>query len=101
MAGTHIKINTKRLNSDAQNIRACIKSIEKELSNMKNSVKEMNGMWEGESKKAFVKTFDADIKMAESFIKILEDVYEFEIKSKKKYEDCEKKVAIIVDSIRV
>lgn len=101
MAVNYIKVSTNRLNVDAQQIESLIGSMKKEMGNMKNSVKQLNSMWEGVSKKAFVQAFNDDMTALASVIDSLSAIRNFETETKNKYENCEKQVAQLVDSIRV
>lgn len=101
MAINEIKVNTNRLNNDANQIASLIQRMEKELNNIKSSVSQMNSMWEGMSKKAFMQAFEDDRKAAEDVIKELKSLQKFEMEAKTKYEQCENQIAGIINSIRV
>lgn len=101
MAVEHIKINTNRLHQDTQKVEGYIQKMKKELTNMQNSVNAMNSMWEGSSKKVFVKAFENDMQIAQEIIATLQVIQKYEANAKKEYEACERKVADLVASIRV
>lgn len=96
-----LKVSTNRLNSDANQISSLIKAMEKELSNMKTSVNQMNQMWEGMTKEAFVKAFHDDQTAAEDVIKELKALQSFEVEAKNKYEQCEKQITALINAIRI
>lgn len=101
MSANHIKVSTNRLNADAQQMGSMIGSMKKEMENMKDSVKQLNNMWEGLSKKAFVQAFNDDMTALTAVIDSLNEIRTFETEAKSIYENCEKQVAQLVDSIRV
>lgn len=97
----YIKINTNKLLSDANEIDALIRSIEKEKNDMEGNMKELFAMWDGTAKTAFVKAFTEDIKALEKCISSLRSMNQYEKNAQKKYENCEKQVDSLVDSIRI
>lgn len=101
MAVNHIKVSTNRLHTDAEQIGSLIRSMEKESSDMKNSVQQMNHMWEGPSKQAFVNAFYTDMNALDTVIRSLKSIQSFEIQAKTKYETCEQQVEQLVSSIHV
>lgn len=96
-----IKINTIRLNSDANEIASRITSLTQEMNALKQSVNQMNSMWTGEAKNAFVAAFNNDMKALETMIKDIESIHTYETNAKTKYENCERQVEQLVNSIRV
>lgn len=96
-----IKVNTVRLNKDASDINSLIKNMEKKLADMQSNVIQMNQMWEGETKNAFVKVFNDDMNAAKTVIKELKAIYSYEVNAKTEYDKCEVKVADIIKSIHV
>ena len=81
---TKIKINTNRLQSDAEQVNNCIAQ-----------------MWDGDGSEAFKAAFASDMKMLSSMIQNLKKVYQFEQTAKSKYNSCEQKVAEMIHNIRV
>lgn len=96
-----IKVSTTRLGNDANQVNNLIHSMEKEFNGMKANVDQLNNMWEGLSKKAFMKAFNDDIRAFEGVIKELKALQNFETQAKSKYEQCEKQIAGLIESIRV
>lgn len=96
-----IRINTNRLNNDANDIYNRIQAMKKEMDTMKGDVQAMNSMWEGESKNAFVEAFDTDMTALATMINNIEAIYRFETNAKTKYENCEDKVAQLIADIKV
>lgn len=101
MAVNYIKINTSRLNSDLQQIESLIQSMNRELTNMENCLQNMNTMWEGKSKEAFEIACKHDLNNVKEVMKVLQDILKYEENAKNKYEDCERKVMELVDSIQI
>lgn len=96
-----IKVNTNRLGSDADQVKNHISNMEKQLTSMEAGIKQLNSMWEGPAKKAFVQAFEDDRKAAMEIIKELKSLQTFEMQAKGKYEKCESQVSSLVDSIRI
>jgi WXG100 family type VII secretion target len=101
VAVKYIKISTNRLGTDAEQVASLIQSIQKEMTAMKSSVQQMNSMWEGPSKEAFVQAFNQDMEDLSTLIKGLSSIQSFETQAKTKYENCEQQVEELVASIRV
>ena len=89
--GDYIKINTISLNRDAEQVNGCIQKMKSELTKMKSSVSELDGMWDGPGSEAFKKAFQDDVNSMETLLKNLEEVYKYEVSAKKEYESCESK----------
>ena len=66
-----IKISTSRLSKDSEKVKQSINNISNKLSEMENSVSELDKMWDGESSEQFKKAFHDDIALAETMIKNL------------------------------
>lgn len=98
---SNIKINTNRLNADAQRVEGYIKAISNEIANMKASVLELGRMWEGTSSEAFKKAFDDDMKALTGIMKNLESIHSYETNAKTEYEKCEKSVLALIAEIKV
>ena len=52
-----IKVSTSRLSKDSEKVKQGIDNISKKLSEMENSVSELDKMWDGESSEAFKQAF--------------------------------------------
>ena len=98
---TKIKINTNRLQSDAEQVNNCIAQMKAEMEKMQESVTRMDQMWDGDGSEAFKAAFASDMKMLSSMIQNLKKVYQFEQTAKSKYNSCEQKVAEMIHNIRV
>ena len=99
--GDHIKINTSSLNRDAGQVNSCIQKMKSEMTKMKSSVSELDGMWDGPGSEAFKKAFQDDVNGMETLFKNLEEIYKYEVNAKNEYESCENKVYQLVSSIRI
>ena len=95
-----IKINTTRLNTDANEIASRITSLKKEMEAMKQSVNQLNNMWTGEAKNAFVNAFNDDMNALTTLINNINSIHTFESNAKTKYENCEKQVQELVNSMK-
>lgn len=96
-----LRVSTVRLGNDADQIKSLIQIMERELNKMKDSVQQLNGMWDGITKKAFETAFQDDMRTAESVIRELKYLHNYEVQAKNKYEQCENQIENIIQTIRV
>lgn len=97
----YIKMNTNRLNGDAEFIAGLLQGIKTELEHMKQSANQLDSMWDGPGSEAFKKVFRDDMSAMEEMLKNLESMHAYEVNAKIKYESCENKVGTIVAGIRI
>lgn len=98
---SHIKIDTNKLMSDANEIDSLIKSIQKQKSEMEMDIKELTAMWEGTAKTTFVRAFADDMAALDRCISSLRSINQYEKNAQIKYQNCEKQVDSLVDSIQI
>ena len=96
-----IRFDTKRIGADAGRVDAAIKEMQRTMKDMQSKCRQLDTMWDGTASDAFKKAFWDDMNMLFDVIKELQQIHSFEITAKKKYENCEKKVAQTVAGIRV
>lgn len=96
-----LEIDTMRLQSDIERLRAEHLKLKKNGDNMMNDINALNSMWEGEAKDAFVAQFESDYNTLQSMAEVIEKLILDLEHSKKVYEKCENSVGSIVNSIRV
>lgn len=101
MGTGEIRVTTNRLENDAEKLASLISSMETQLENMKASINQLNQMWEGNAKTAFMTAFEDDRRAAEGVLKELKSLQNYEAQAKTKYENCEKQIENLVNSIRV
>lgn len=101
MAVSKIKVNTITLKKDTDLISQALKDIKKKMTEMKNDVTQLNGMWEGDANKAFNKAFQDDITALELLCNGIQSIIDYESNAKKEYDSCENKVSSLIDSISV
>ena len=94
-------MNTNRLGADADSVAGILNGIKTEFENMKQSVSQLDGMWDGPSSEAFKKAFWDDMNAMAELLKNLESMHSYEVNAKTKYESCENKVGTIVAGIRI
>ena len=99
--GDFIKTNTARLGQDAETVSGMLQSIRRELNAMKESVAQLDGMWDGPGSEAFKSVFRDDMNAMETVLKNLDSLHAYETNAKAKYEECERKAGGIVAGIRV
>ena len=96
-----IKVNTSRLNTDAETVAGLLQGIKTGLSDMKEQVNQLDAMWDGPGSEAFKKAFWDDMDAMAEAVKNLDSMQAYERNAKTKYESCEQKVGAIVAGIRV
>lgn len=101
MPNNKFRINTNRLERDAGQIQNLIGKMQNSINNMQTSINQLNGMWEGASKNAFVRAFRDDMNVAIDVLKELKELNSFEICAKTDYENCERQIASLVSSIKI
>ena len=82
-----IKVNTVRLKNDSDQVNACIENMKSEMEKMKESVSQLDQMWDGPSSEAFKKAFQDDMKAFQTILSNLDKIYGYETNAKAKYED--------------
>jgi uncharacterized protein YukE len=97
----HIKVNTDRLQGDADFINARITKIEKLVDQLNDHKIALDAMWDGPSSEAFKSTFDKDISELKEVIKLLKKLNDYEGFAKGEYDTCERKVSDLIDQIKV
>lgn len=101
MVSDKIKVNTTRLNSDQITVELDIKKIKNEINNLKTTVNQLYGMWDGPAKEAFKQAVSDDMEAINTVIKNLEKITSFEEEAKKKYESCEKNVSGLISGMKI
>ncbi|MBR0373659.1 MAG: WXG100 family type VII secretion target [Mogibacterium sp.] len=96
-----IKVNTKRLGTDAAEIRNNIREIEKQIASLRTHSSVLDGMWDGPSSEAFKMSFASDITALETVVSTLKAINNYEDNAKVKYDRCEQEVSALVNQIRV
>ncbi|MDE6957733.1 MAG: WXG100 family type VII secretion target [Lachnospiraceae bacterium] len=96
-----IKIHTNRLQNDSNQIKSCIINMKSEMANMKESVSQLDQMWDGPSSEALKKVFQDDMNALNTIISNLNKIFEYETTAKTKYEECEGKVSELIAGIRI
>lgn len=96
-----IKINTARLGTDAERVNNYITKIEQEITNMKESVSQLDRMWDGPSREAFKKAFADDMNAIASLVNSLKSIWTYGTNAKTEYEKCEQKVSSLISEIQV
>lgn len=96
-----IKVNTGRLTSDASEIRKHIAGIRKKIEELRTHNIILDSMWDGPGSEAFKTAFESDIAALEAMLGSLEVMNGYEENAGRKYDECESKVADLVDQIKV
>lgn len=101
MADRKFQISTSRLGKDANQIQNLLTSMDRSITNMQTSVGQMNRMWEGLSKQAFVTAFSDDMRAVQDVLKELKFLNGYEIEAKNDYENCERQVSDLILNMRI
>ena len=96
-----IKVNTRRLGTDADEFRNNIRDIESHIASLRTHSSVLDGMWDGPSSEAFKLSFASDITALEAIVSTLKGINNYEDNAKTKYDRCEQEVSALVNQIRV
>lgn len=96
-----IKINTSRLKNDASEIKDHINAINKKVKDLRSHNAVLDGMWDGPSSETFKLAFESDITALETILGALGSLNEYEENARQRYDECEDKVADLVNQIKV
>ena len=92
-----IRINTARLAADAAQIQRLVYAIQKEAEAIRQSVRELDTMWEGAGKEAFQQAFQEDMEAVNS----IQELCDYDTNALQQYEQCSRKLAVLVADIKV
>ena len=96
-----IKVNTNRLRRDVSDISGHLKGIKKEIQDLRTHNTALDAMWDGPSSETFKAAFENDITALEQILESLISLNEYEDNARVKYDECENKVADLVNQIKV
>lgn len=96
-----IRVNTHVLKNDADTVQQCISRMKKCKANISSAVVTLDGMWDGPSSEAFKGAVHKDLSDLQTIINQLQNINQYEITAKDKYNACENRVGEIVRSIRI
>ena len=96
-----IKINTNRLKGDVSEIKSHIRSIRKQIADLRQHNTALDAMWDGPSSEAFKASFGNDIAALEAILEALDSMNGYEDNARVRYDECENKVADLVNQIKV
>ena len=101
MVSSEITVNTGTLYTDAASIRGEIRAMRDSAGNLRRAAVNLNRMWEGEAKAAFLKAYEGELSRLEEAIGALDHFTSLTEMSGTEYERCESAVSDVVSSIRV
>lgn len=84
-------VTTAQLNQKAGELRANNRNLTSQISNLQSQQRTLNGMWEGDAKRAFDKAFNQDIVQMQNFYKEIENYVAKLTEIAKNYEQAEAK----------
>lgn len=96
-----IRINTARLAADAAQIQRLVYAIQKEAEAIRQSVRELDTMWEGAGKEAFQQAFQEDIQLVQEAVNSMQELCDYDTNALQQYEQCSRKLAVLVAGIKV
>lgn len=96
-----IRIHTGRLGSDAQRILSLLQKIQKEMDAMKQKAAALEHMWEGPGQEEFQKAWRNDMESVMAAVREAEGIYGYDVNAKKQYEQCERKIAAMIEEMKV
>ena len=101
MAVSKIEVNTNTLRSDVERVRTELKGLKVDMRKLSEVSTQLNSMWEGEAKQAFIMAVQDDIRRLSELIAALEKFTTSTDTARGNYDTCEKNVSSIISSLRV
>ena len=95
-----IRINTARLAADAAQIQRLVYAIQ-EAEAIRQSVRELDTMWEGAGKEAFQQAFQEDMELVQEAVNSIQELCDYDTNALQQYEQCSRKLAVLVADIKV
>ena len=101
MAVSRIEVNTNTLHSDVERVRGELKGLRADMQKLNEISGQLNAMWDGEAKAAFVAAVADDIRQLSELIGALEKYTGLTDTARTNYDKCEKNVSSIVSALKV
>jgi len=96
-----IEIETSLLAQDKDTIQGEIQSLKTHMTQMREQMEQLSGMWEGPAKEAFMNQFWSDFDYIQSFLTEMDTYTEAMEYAQREYEKCENDVAQIIGAIQI
>lgn len=96
-----IKINTQTLGDDSESVSRYLQDLVSKKDDLRESVAGLNEIWSGDAYDMFAAAVNEDLALLQTVIDNLTHVYQFEQTAKWEYENCEEKVARLIDDISI
>ena len=96
-----IEIETRLLAQDKDTIQGEIQSLKTYMTQMREQMEQLSGMWEGPAKEAFMNQFWSDFDYIQSFLTEMDTYTEAMEYAQREYEKCENDVAQIIGAIQI
>lgn len=100
MANT-IEVNTTTLKSDVLTIEDELQKIGAAAERLLQTLRELEGMWDGNAKQAFSAAVNSDIVQLKELVNAMKNFNGKTAEAREEYDKCENTVAQIVAAIRV
>lgn len=101
MAENIIEVDTRMIDNDKKSVTLCLSKINQNLSDMHNSVLELDATWDGIAKQAFQYQFNEDYQMLTEITKFMKEFTSCMEYASKEYTKCENSVCDLVQAINI
>ena len=96
-----IEIETSLLAQDKDTIQGEIQSLKTHMTQMREQMEQLSGMWKGPAKEAFMNQFWSDFDYIQSFLTEMDTYTEAMEYAQREYEKCENDVVQIIGAIQI
>ena len=101
MAIQKIEVDTSRLSSDIQELRAGLRDTRSQVQRLKEKMDAMNAMWEGSANAVLRQRFQVDYENMTSFCDFIAELIEVLDTMRNAYDICENSVSSAVNALSI
>ncbi len=101
MAINEIEMNTNTLAKDIEDLEELLLSLEGQIEEMFQAVKELDGMWSGPAHDAFIEQFQWDYQSSKDMCHILRELIDSLRHAGEEYDKCEQNINSVIGSLRI
>lgn len=101
MADRLIEIETNALDADQRSMSACLQTVKNEIRQLIEEMQQLDSMWEGAAKQAFLAQFQNDCAIMEDICTNLTEYLTSMEKASMEYKKCESDVNDLIRSLRI
>lgn len=95
----YIEVNIQTLEKDANMFEERLSFVKNDIKTMLESIVELDAMWQGQAKQAFLQQFQLDKNMLEETVEMLEGILDSIREAVSQYKNCENQVSSEIDSL--